>query len=51
MGERPMCHHIDERAREFVGIAEEETEEPELEDETETDLDEPTVRTTANADD
>lgn len=48
-----MCHHMEERAREFVGIAEEEAEvpEPELEDETETDLDEPTVRTTANADD
>lgn len=47
-----MCHHVDERAREFVGIAEDEQgEEPELERETETDPDQPRVRTTANADD
>lgn len=45
-----MCHHMNERAREFVGGEDEEVEDlEELEDEA--DVDEPTVRTTVNADD
>lgn len=45
-----MCHHMNERAREFVESEDEEVEDlEELEDEA--DVDEPTVRTTVNADD
>lgn len=46
-----MCHHMEERAREFVESEKVEDLEDleELEDETE--ADEPTVRTTVNADD
>ena len=47
-----MCHHMEDRirARELVETPEEETEE--LEDGTETErVEEPEVRTTANADD
>lgn len=46
-----MCHHMDERAREFVAITEDEEVEDLEELEDEADVDEPTVRTTVNADD
>lgn len=44
-----MCHHMDERARQFEFVESEDEEAEDLEDEA--DADEPTVRTTANADD
>lgn len=49
-----MCHHmdVDERAHEFVKTAEDaDLDHEELEDEADTDRDEPNVRVTANADD
>lgn len=42
-----MCHHLEERTREFAERKEEEA----LEDEVEPERDEPPIRTTANADD